>query len=283
MIDVHLNYTLKDDINFILEAEKITCLEFAERTKISRTTIDAIMKTGTAGSEVCEKVYAYAYERHYRINAVKEELLKEQPGQILFHGSKDGLTTVTASGSRDNCDFGHGFYLGETYSQALSFVSEKENSSVYAFQYTAGPEKIVRFDCNLEWMIAICYFRGRINAYTSNPMVQKVVRDAEAADVIIAPIADNKMFYVMTQFTDGDINADVALHSLSASKLGLQYIFKTETALQRLTPLARYYLSIPEREDCRRALNERSFEIDTKLKLAKREYKSGLYVEELLT
>jgi hypothetical protein len=114
-------------------------------------------------------------------------------------------------------------------------------------------------------------------------MVQKVVKKIEDADVIIAPIADNKMFYVMSQFAEGEINADVAIHSLSASRLGLQYIFKTDKALKNLIPIERYYLSVPEREDCRRALIERGYEIDTKLKLAKREFKTGLYIEELLT
>ena len=90
------------------------------------------------------------------------------------------------------------------------------------------------------------------------------------------------MFYVMAQFTDGDINADVALHSLSASKLGLQYIFKTDNAIEKLITIERYYISRPEREDCRKNLIERSFEIDTKLKLAKREFKTGLYIEEIL-
>jgi hypothetical protein len=71
-------------------------------------------------------------------------------------------------------------------------------------------------------------------------------------------------------------------HSLSASRLGLQYIFKTDKALKNLIPIERYYLSVPEREDCRRALIERGYEIDTKLKLAKREFKTGLYIEELL-
>lgn len=75
---------------------------------------------------------------------------------------------------------------------------------------------------------------------------------------------------------------DVALHSLSASKLGRQFIIKTENALQHLVPIEKYYLSDPEREDCRKRLNERSYEIDTKLKLAKREFKTGLYIEEIL-
>ena len=113
-------------------------------------------------------------------------------------------------------------------------------------------------------------------------MVQDIVKRIEEADIIIAPIADNKMFYVMSQFAEGEINADVAIHSLSASRLGLQYIIKTDRALKNLVPIERYYLSVPERKDCRSALIERGYEIDTKLKLAKREFKTGLYIEELL-
>lgn len=111
---------------------------------------------------------------------------------------------------------------------------------------------------------------------------KRIIADVENADVVIAPIADNKMFYIMAQFTDGDINADVALHSLSASNLGFQYIFKTDKAIDNLVPIEKYYISKPEREDCRRTLIERGYEIDTKLKLAKREYRTGLYIEEIL-
>jgi hypothetical protein len=59
--------------------------------------------------------------------------------------------------------------------------------------------------------------------------------------------------------------------------------FLAHGVLKNLIPIERYYLSVPEREDCRRALIERGYEIDTKLKLAKREFKTGLYIEELLT
>ena len=131
-------------------------------------------------------------------------------------------------------------------------------------------------------MLAICYYRGTIKEYESHDKIRKIVSEIENADVVIAPIADNKMFYIMAQFTEGDINTDVALHSLSASKFGLQYIFKTEKAIEKLIPIERYYISMPEREDCRKSLIERGFEIDTKLKLAKREFKSGLYIEEIL-
>ena len=282
MIQINCDYNIKNDIGFLMEAERINNNEFSRRTKVSRTTLDEIMKRGNARNDVYEKIYSYAYERKYRINSVKEELIKEKYQTVLFHGSKDGLSSITETGSRDNCDFGKGFYLGEAYTQALSFVCEKENSSVYSFRYSLDDLRVKKFECSLEWMLAICYYRGTIKEYAFNDIIRKIVSEVESSDVVIAPIADNKMFYVMAQFTDGDINADVALHSLSASKLGFQYIFKTDKAIKKLIPIERYYISKPERDECRKKLIERSFEIDTKLKLAKREFKSGLYIEEIL-
>ena len=281
-MNVNCEYIIREDIGFIIEAEGINKLELSESTGISRTTIDSIEKKGTTTDEVCEKLYSYIYEKNYRLNSVKEELIKEKYGNILFHGSKNGLSEVNVFGSRDNCDFGKGFYLGQTYNQALSFVCEYERASVYSFRYSFDGLKIIEFDCSIDWMLAICFFRGTIKKFAESSMVQGIVKRIEEADVIIAPIADNKMFYIMSQFAEGEINADVALHSLSASGLGLQYIIKTEKALKKCIPIERYYLSAPEREDCRKTLIERGYEIDTKLKLAKREFKEGLYIEELL-
>ncbi|MBR5337845.1 MAG: DUF3990 domain-containing protein [Lachnospiraceae bacterium] len=279
---INCDYRIREDIGFIIEAEGINKLELSEATKISRSTLDSIAKKGVATNEVCEKLYSYIYEQNYRLNSVKEELLKEKYGNVLFHGSKYGLSEVTVSGSRNTCDFGNGFYLGQTYNQALSFVCEYDKSSVYSFRYSINGSKIVEFDCSLDWMLAICYYRGTIKEYVENSMVKSIVNKIEDADLIVAPIADNKMFYVMSQFAEGEINADAALHSLSASGLGLQYIIKTEKALKKCIPIEKYYLSVPEREDCRKALIERGYEVDTKLKLAKREFKTGLYIEELL-
>lgn len=279
---VDCGYTIRKDLDFVLSSEDISTLDMSENLKISRKTIEDVIKNGKAANDTCEKIYSYIYGSKYRINSVKEELAKEKYHTVLFHGSKQGLSEVNIEQSRGNCDFGKGFYLGETYNQAISFVCQVEGSSVYSFQYSLKNLKVKKFECDLDWMIAICYYRGKLGMYTSNPMVSKVISEVESADVVIAPIADNRMFYIMTQFTDGEINADVALHSLSASKLGLQYVFKTDKALSKLKPLERYFLCEPERKDCVKRLDERGYEIDTKLKLAKREFRTGLYIEELL-
>lgn len=282
MIRVDCGYRIREDIEFILETERMNQSELAGKTKISRTTLEEIIKKGKTTDGVCEKFYSYVYENRYRINSVKEELLKEQHKDVLFHGSKNGLSEITVSGSRENCDFGKGFYMGETYNQALAFVCENERSSVYSFMYSLDGLKIKRFDCSLDWMLAICFYRGTLGNYSQSGVVQKIAAEVESSDIVIAPIADNRMFYIMAQFTDGEINADAALHSLSASSLGFQYVFRSDKALEKLVPIDRYYLCRPEREECRERLNKRSYEIDTKLKLAKREYKNGLYIEEIL-
>ena len=281
-MNINCEYKIREDIGFIIEAEGINKLELSESTGISRSTLDSIEKKGFATNEVCEKLYSYIYKKNYRLNLVKEELIKERYGNVLFHGSKYGLSELTISGSRNNCDFGNGFYLGQTYNQALSFVCEYDKASVYSFKVSFDGLKMIEFDCSMDWMLAICFFRGTIKEYAGSSRVQQIIMKISDADIVIAPIADNKMFYIMSQFAEGEINADVALHSLSSSSLGLQYIIKTERALKKCIPIEKYYLPRQEREDCRKTLIERGYEIDTKLKLAKREFKEGLYIEELL-
>ena len=224
---------------------------------------------------------SFIYKNKYRLNSVKEEILKEQNKIILFHGSKNGLTEIKTNGSRNNCDFGNGFYLGENYKQALAFISGFDYSSIYSFSFNDKDLKIYKFNCDLEWMLAVCYYRGIIKEYVNNKIIKDIIDKIKDVDVIITPIADNKMFYVMTQFAEGEINADVAIHSLSASSLGNQYILKTDKAINSLLPIEKYYICNEERMDCQNDLENRSYEIDTKLKIAKREFKDGLYIDEV--
>ncbi|MCI1244521.1 MAG: DUF3990 domain-containing protein [Bacilli bacterium] len=282
-MDLKLRYLVSEAVKAYLDAEKKTLDEFSDETKISKVTLYHLLETNEASPKTIEAVYSFLYRFGYRINAVKEEFLKEtSKDKLLFHGSKAGLESIISLGARKNCDFGNGFYLGETYAQALAFVCENESSSVYSFSFADRGLKTLKYDVSLDWMLSICHYRGFLRRFDESKHLSGLVRRVAAADLIIAPIADNRMFYIMSLFANGDINSNVALHSLSASRLGLQYIFKTDKALKCLQPIERYYLCEEEREDARAVLNKRAAEIDTKLKLAKREFRDGLFVEELL-
>ena len=281
MIKIDLNYQIKEDIGFILTIEDIDVLELSLMTGISRNTLNKVLATGIAQNDTCEKFYSFIYKNKYRFNLVKEEFLKEINPLILFHGSKNGLQSIFFDGSKENADFGKGFYLGETFNQALSFVCENENSTVYSFKFDTTDLNICKLECNLDWMLIICYYRGYLSAYKDNIILIELIKKIENADVIIAPIADNKMFYIMSQFADGDINTEVAIHSLSASSLGNQYVIKSEKALKHLKSIEKYFLSKEERIESRNKILERSYAVETKLKLAKREFREGKYIEEV--
>lgn len=277
------NYCLKKDIKSFLDSEKMESDIFAKETGVSINTIKEILNNNkTVSNKVYEKIYDYIYSCGYRINTVKEEFLKERSIKVLFHGSKEGLNNILFNGSRDNCDFGKGFYLGDNYDSALSFICDNDNSSAYSFSYSLNGLKVVKFDCSLEWMLAICYYRGTINRYANHSLIKKIIRKIENSDVIIAPIADNRMFYIMSLFANGDINSNIALHSLSASNLGVQYVFRSEKAIKKLKTIEKYYICNSERNYAMTKLKDRSNYVDSKLKMSRREFKKGLYIEELL-
>ena len=55
----------------------------------------------------------------------------EKNEKLLFHGAKSEITgEIDIYRGRSNNDFGQGFYTGESYEQAISFVSGFEHSSV---------------------------------------------------------------------------------------------------------------------------------------------------------
>ena len=86
----------------------------------------------------------------------------------------------------------------------------------------------------------------------------------------------------MSLFANGDINSNIALHSLSASNLGLQYVFRSEKAIKKLKTIEKYYICNSERNYAMTKLKDRSNYVDSKLKMSRREFKKGLYIEELL-
>ena len=278
-----MKYKVSDDLKLIIDDVELSVAEIATDIGVSKTTIFSILENRQEpDDETIEKIYSYFYKMGYMLNHAKEELYKENNKMILFHGSRFGLEKITYNGSRSNCDLGNGFYLGETFKQTASFVYEFNTSSVYVFKADFADLKVKEFECDLSWMLAICYFRGTINKYSSHPMIKKIIDEISNVDVIIAPIADNRMFYIMQLFADGELTTKQAMYSLSASSLGKQYVLKTESAIDRLKMLERLYICQEERAKLQLDLINRGEEIDTKIKMAKRMFKGeGQFIDEL--
>ena len=279
-----MNYLFKSDFELVSEALGMSEEALCQALGFHRSYVSAVLSGDAEPSDrLLESLYSYAYQSELRINRSREELLKEEYGaSVCFHGSRHGLTTISPLGSRPDCDFGPGFYVGENYFQAASFVADSSDGSVFAFSLDQSNLKAISMHADLDWMLAICFFRGKLARYEHHPVIETLLAKLQNADVIEAPIADNRMFQVMQQFGEGEITSAQALHALSASNLGNQLVLKSEAAIRALRPIAHLYLCEDEKRKLLERGDERAKEIDTKLHLAKREFRGdGKYIDEI--
>ncbi|MCG4587547.1 DUF3990 domain-containing protein, partial [Anaerosalibacter bizertensis] len=84
-------------------------------------------------------LYRGTFDIKKRINKLKEMFWRDDLGaneKLLFHGAKTEIDgEIDIHKGRKNNDFGQGFYTGESYEQAISFVSGFGNSSVYYIRF----------------------------------------------------------------------------------------------------------------------------------------------------
>lgn len=279
------HYQFAKDVGFVSEALEMSLNKIILQLGISEPSFYHALKEENVSREILEPFYSFAYQQGFRLNKAKEEMFKENLGKdeiLLFHGSSLGIKEIDPKGSRMDCDFSYGFYCGESYSSALCFVEGDSESSVYVFKANLDGLKIGEFHNDLEWMLSVCYHRGTLKEYENHPKLMGIIKKHENDDVIIAPVANNKMFRVMQEFGKGNISDVQAIQALSASRLGKQYVFKTSKAISKLEELERLYLCSEEEEASKMNSVERAYQIQTKLNLAKREYRrEGLYIDEV--
>ena len=283
-----MNYNFSEDMRSIREILGLTQSELAEQIGVEQVTISRNELRKTEPSEtLLERLYSYAFAKKVRINQIKEMFWKddlEECEKLLFHGAKSEITgEIDIHHGRHNNDFGQGFYVGESYAQAISFVSGFDKSSVYYLRFDAADLKCKRYAVDQEWMLTIAYYRGTLNEYNDHPRIMALVNESRNCDYIIAPIADNRMFQIINSFIEGELTDEQCKHCLAATNLGMQYIFISEKAVSQAKLVERCYISNNEREFYKNIKLEESKLGDDKVKLARRQYRGqGRYIDEIL-
>ena len=274
----------------IRELLNLTQEELARKLDVSFETINRWEKEKhDVEKRNIEKIYSFAYSKGIYLNSIYEQLLLEEYGndqiKVLFHGGKfDNISfPIDLNHSKATNDFGKGFYLGENFKQAATYISNNNNSNVYVFSLDLKELSIYKFDVTTEWMIAIAYYRGGINNYSSSIYLKSIIKRIEKHDIIIAPIADNKMFNIIAEFARGEITDLQCKHELAATNLGFQYVLRTEKAIEKLKLLRVSYISNPEKKELIQARLEANNISQDKVKVARIEYRGkGKYIDEVL-
>ena len=283
-----MEYNFSEDLKSIREILGISQSELAEQIGVGQVTVSRNESIKTEPSaKLLESVYAFAFDKKIRLNKLKEMLWRDNSGvseKLLFHGAKSEIDGVIDIGrGRPNNDFGQGFYAGESYEQAISFVSGFDKSSVYYLSFDGRGLRCKSYKVDQEWMMTIAYYRGTLDEYKDHPKIKSLIKQSRDCDYIVAPIADNRMFQIINSFIEGELTDEQCKHCLAATNLGMQYIFISERAASHAKIVERCYISNNEREYYKNIRLEESKLGDDKVKLAKRQYRGqGQYIDEIL-
>lgn len=280
---------LQKEIKILKETLNI---DIEELSKLLDLTYETICKLETSNenvnTKIIEDVYNFAYSKKIFFNKIDEQLMKEEFNKddkiVLFHGSKTKIKfPIDLNYSKNTNDFGKGFYLGESFTQAGMYISNSESTNVYSFCLSLKDLKTYKFNVDREWMIAIAYFRGWLKQYEKSKIVSRILSKIDGVDIIIAPIADNRMFDIIKEFINGEITDLQCEHALAATNLGLQYVLKTENAINQLELINLNYLSKLEKDECIKTRFEMGQNSLNKVKVARIKYRGkGKYIDEVL-
>ncbi|MDR0948559.1 MAG: DUF3990 domain-containing protein [Lachnospiraceae bacterium] len=184
------------------------------------------------------------------LNALRGNNIRIGEGKIsLYHGSKSGITGAIAPISRDRCDFGKGFYMGTDRIQPLTLICNFPNAKLYFMEVELNGLQLLDVPIGLDWVLLIAYHRGRMEVAKGSGLYDKYAHMASNCDMIIGYIANDRMFVVLDRFFSGEITDTALIHSLSALKLGKQFVAITQKACDRITIVDETVLSSADRAE----------------------------------
>lgn len=153
----------------------------------------------------------------------------------LYHGSNVEIKEIDLTLSKPNKDFGRGFYLSNNYEQSYEMATFKTtffrgSPLVTKFEFDEsllknGSLKVLSFsEYSKEWVDFVFQNRNQENQVFSHDY-----------DIVIGPIANDRVGAQIRRFVEGDISFDTFLERLKYMKgITFQYFFGTPKAIQTL-------------------------------------------------
>lgn len=220
------------------------------------------------------------------IEKIKNEVesIKLEKGRILlYHGSKSGLVGEIAPISREKCDFGKGFYMGTSIEQPLTLICDFEKSKFYVVSIDIKDLEIAEIPADIDWALIVAYYRGKMKKIKGSKFYNKYSNRICGKDLIIGNIANDRMFFVIDNFFLENITDVALVKSLSALRLGKQYVAITEKACKAIKVEKEIKLSYFERKVLQKISEiNRQKGINLANEICKTYRREGQYFDEIL-
>ena len=166
----------------------------------------------------------------------------------LYHGSKSGIYGAIEPISRNRCDFGKGFYMGTDRIQPLTLICNYPNAKIYTLSVDLSGLRILDVEVGLDWALLVAYNRGKMESVKHSAIYNRIADLSKDCDMIIGYIANDRMFIVLDRFFNGEITDLALINSLSALKLGKQYVALTHKACKKVEIIDEQELTEDDRD-----------------------------------
>ena len=168
---------------------------------------------------------------------------------VLYHGSKKGIVGDIAPISRNECDFGSGFYMGTNTLQPLTLVCNEDKPKFYTVELDLAGLKVLTVEIGMDWAMLIAYYRKEMESAKGTAIYEKYAHMADGYDVIIGYIANDRMYTELSRFFNRTLTDVALINCLSALDLGKQYVAISEKACKQIKilkeePLSQLELSL---------------------------------------
>jgi len=148
---------------------------------------------------------------------------------VLFHGSNCEFNIVSLEKSKNNRDFGKGFYTttlkeqAKEWAEVLFLRTQKGSAFLYEFELQDIADLNVKTfsEYNLEWL----------NFVKENRVYGGI---QHSYDVVRGPVANDRTMEAIAQYLSGAYDAEYTIKQLTYMKSNDQVSFHTEKALVKL-------------------------------------------------
>lgn len=233
-----------------------------------------------------QQLYSFCEKHNVEIADVivdKYRYVHDDDRLILYHGSKQGIVGDIQPKSREDCDFGVGFYTGTDTIQPLTLVCGEPNPKFYVVDLKLEGLKVLEMKLGLEWAMVVAYHRGYMDIIKGTEMYEKYAHFLDGYDMVIGYIANDRLYTELTRFFNGDITDVALMNCLVALDLGKQYVAKTQKgcdAFSIVTESDIYQLELLALREKSAIRRKESYAIASEIE--KKYRREGKYFDEIL-
>ena len=150
---------------------------------------------------------------------------------ICYHGSDTIVDAPKILESRRPLDFGGGFYVTTSEAQAKNWAIK------VAYRNNTKHRCINRYEFDLEKAmknLTVIHFKVADEKWLDFICDNRSGKSTGEYDIVIGPVADDRVYRVVVQYENGDVDKETALKNLKTEALCDQILFHTEDALAYL-------------------------------------------------